>query len=78
MKNADLINLSTLALTLVTSSLAGGGMPGGAATAQQAHEAYIRAINGDNIDALMGMLADDIVYQNPNEPEIMGRTAVRA
>jgi ketosteroid isomerase-like protein len=42
-----------------------------------AHGAYVEAINSNNVDTLMADLTDDIVYQSPNEPEIVGKQAVR-
>ena len=42
-----------------------------------AHGAYVAAINSNNTDMLMADLTDDIVYQAPNEPEIIGKDAVR-
>lgn len=37
-------------------------------TARQAHEAYVAAINSNNLDSLMAMLTEDVVYQAPHEP----------
>ncbi len=45
--------------------------------ARVAHEAYVSAINSNDIETLMATLTDDIVYQSPNEPEIVGKDAVR-
>jgi ketosteroid isomerase-like protein len=35
------------------------------------------AINSNDTETLMAELTDDIVYQAPNEPEIVGKDAVR-
>lgn len=49
-----------------------------AAIGEAAHKAYVDAINSNNADTLMGVLTDDVVYQAPHEPEIVGKAAVRA
>lgn len=43
----------------------------------EAHGAYVDAINSNDIEKLMAVLTDDIVYQAPGAPEIIGRDAVR-
>jgi ketosteroid isomerase-like protein len=42
-----------------------------------AHRAYVAAINSNDTETLMADLTDDMVYQAPNEPEIVGKEAVR-
>ncbi len=42
-----------------------------------AHGAYVAAINSNDTEKLMAALTDDIVYQSPHEPEIVGKDAVR-
>jgi len=42
-----------------------------------AHDAYVAAINSNDTETLMADLTDDIVYQAPGEPEIIGKDAVR-
>ena len=42
-----------------------------------AHGAYVAAINSNDTETLMADLTDDIVYQVPSEPEIVGNDAVR-
>lgn len=42
-----------------------------------AHGAYVAAINSNDTETLMADLTDDIVYQAPNEREIIGKDAVR-
>src|SRR5215475_13656712 len=39
---------------------------------EAAHGAYVTAINSNNVDILLADLTDDIVYQSPGEPEIIG------
>ena len=50
---------------------------GAAASAHQAHEAYVTAINSNNLDALLGVLTDDVVYLSAHEPAMAGKAAVR-
>ncbi len=42
-----------------------------------AHGAYVAAINSNNSDTLLANLTDDIVYQAPGVPEVVGKPAVR-
>lgn len=42
-----------------------------------AHGAYVAAINSNNSDTLLANLTDDIVYQAPGAPEVVGKEAVR-
>jgi ketosteroid isomerase-like protein len=42
----------------------------------QAHGDYLAAINNNNLETLMADLTDDVVYQSPNEPELVGKAAV--
>ncbi|MBV8405876.1 MAG: nuclear transport factor 2 family protein [Gammaproteobacteria bacterium] len=42
-----------------------------------AHGAYVTAINSNDVETLMADLTDDVVYQSPGEPEIVGKAAVR-
>ena len=47
------------------------------AIAHQAHEAYVTAINSNNLDSLLAMLTEDVVYLSPHEPVLVGKAAVR-
>lgn len=44
---------------------------------REAHDAYVSAINSNDVETLLGDLTDDVVYQSPGEPEIVGKAAVR-
>ena len=45
--------------------------------AHKAHEAYVTAINSNNLDTLLGMLTNDVVFLAPQEPVMVGKAAVR-
>jgi ketosteroid isomerase-like protein len=47
------------------------------ATARKAFDNYVAAINSNNLDSLMGMLTDSVVFLSPNEPALVGKAAVR-
>jgi len=47
------------------------------AIARQVHEAYVAAINSNNLDSLLAMFTDDVVYLSPHEPAVVGKAAVR-
>ena len=44
---------------------------------QQAHENYVRVINSNNIDSLMSMMTDDVVFLAAGAKPIVGKAAVR-
>lgn len=46
--------------------------------AHAAFGAYVAAINSNNIDSLMAVLTDDVVFLSPHEPILSGKAAVRA
>jgi ketosteroid isomerase-like protein len=43
-----------------------------------AHHTYVSAINSNDPDRLIADLTDDVVYQAPGAPEIVGKAAVGA
>jgi ketosteroid isomerase-like protein len=43
-----------------------------------AHGGYVSAINSNDVETLMGVLTDDVVYQAPGAPEVVGKAAVKA
>ena len=45
--------------------------------ANQAHEAYVTAINSNNLDSLLGMLTEDVVFLSAHESVMVGKAAVR-
>lgn len=48
------------------------------AAVQQAHDAYVAAINANAVETWVGTLDDDVVYLVPNQPAIVGRDAAAA
>jgi hypothetical protein len=42
------------------------------AAAHQAREAYVTAINSNNLDSLLGMLTDDVVFLSAHDPVMVG------
>jgi ketosteroid isomerase-like protein len=42
------------------------------AAAHAAHDAYVNAINSNDVGALLATMTDDIVYLPPNSPAIVG------
>ncbi|QIG54938.1 nuclear transport factor 2 family protein [Altererythrobacter sp. BO-6] len=41
------------------------------------HADYVDAINSNDIDQVMALLSDDVVFQVAGEPELIGKSAVR-
>lgn len=46
-------------------------------SAHQAHEAYVTAINSNDLDTLLGVLTDDVVFLSAHEAPMVGKAAVR-
>jgi ketosteroid isomerase-like protein len=46
-------------------------------TAHLAHAAYTSAINSNNLDSLMGMMTEDVVFLAAHAPPMVGKAAVR-
>lgn len=47
------------------------------AAAHLAHENYVSAINSNQLDSLLGMLTEDVVFLAPNTPVMAGKEALR-
>lgn len=45
--------------------------------AHLAHEAYVEAINSNDLDQLLEMLTDDVVFLAPNEKPYVGKEALK-
>ena len=45
--------------------------------AHRAHQNYVDAINSNNLDSLLGMLTQDVVFLAANAPPMVGKAAVR-
>lgn len=69
------------ALLLFAVGCSGGGTPSVPADTRAietaAHDGYVAAINSNNVDTLMDGLTDDVVFQAPGAPEVIGKVAVR-
>lgn len=53
------------------------GNPAAEASAHLAHEAYVNAINSNDLDQLLEMLTDDVVFMAPNEAVMSGKDQVK-
>ena len=73
--------LATATLAVLAScSAKPAGAPGAVdvqAIEKAAHGGYVAAINSNDVDTLMSDLTDDIVYQAPGAPEVVGKPAVK-
>jgi ketosteroid isomerase-like protein len=75
--------ISSLAALLVCAACTQSNSPGATSRpapdlpAHRAHEAYVTAINSNNLDMLLSMLTDDVVYMSAHEPPYVGKNAVR-
>lgn len=48
------------------------------ASAHLAHDAYVEAINSNNLENFLDMLTDDVVFMAPNAPIMVGKDELRA
>jgi ketosteroid isomerase-like protein len=67
-------------LTIGTTCSAAAPPEAGAAegsSAHLAHQAYVKAINSNDLDSVLGMLTDDVVFMAPNDKPYVGQAAVR-
>lgn len=70
----------TVALALVAAGCSGKPADAPvdlAAIEKAAHGGYVAAINSNDTETLMADLTDDVVYQYPGAPELVGKEAVR-
>ncbi len=49
-----------------------------AAIGHAAHDTYLAAINSNDLDTFVADLTDDVVFQAPGAPEMVGKAAVKA
>lgn len=71
-------SLITLLLLFATAALTPClASPQPDASAHEAHEAYVTAINSNKLETLLSMLTEDVVFLAPNEPPMVGKAAVR-
>lgn len=45
--------------------------------AHKAHENYVRAINSNNVDSLVSMMTDDVIFLATDAKPVVGKSAVR-
>jgi ketosteroid isomerase-like protein len=50
---------------------------GADAAAHKAHDAYVTAINSNDLNTLLGMLTEDVVFLSAHESVMVGKAAVR-
>ena len=53
------------------------GAPVAALATPAVHEAYTAAINSNDLEKLLAIMTDDVVFMAPNSAPIIGKTAVR-
>ena len=81
MERSKLVLATATLAVLASCSAKPAGAPGAVdvqAIEKAAHGGYVAAINSDDVDTLMSDLTDDIVYQAPGAPEVVGKAAVKA
>ncbi|HWF00735.1 MAG TPA: nuclear transport factor 2 family protein [Caulobacteraceae bacterium] len=80
--NATICASAAAALLLLAAGSASpqsvAGSPDVKAIEEAAHGGYVAAINSNDVETLAADLTDDVVYQAPGAPEVVGKAAVRA
>ena len=41
------------------------------------HQTYVDAINSNDIDRILALMSDEVVFQVPGEPELIGKAAIQ-
>ena len=72
--HAKATSLGACALSLI--SIAGAWADGAEDAARRAHDAYLAAINANDLERFLETVTDDIVFIAPNAPLMAGRTEV--
>ena len=49
-----------------------------AASTGDLHRNYVAAINSNDTSRILALMSDDVVFQVPGEPELIGKEAVQA
>ena len=81
MERSKLVLATAMLAVLASCSAKQAGAPAAVdvqAIEKAAHGGYVAAINSNDVDTLMSDLTDDIVYQAPGAPEVVGKAAVKA
>lgn len=42
------------------------------------HQTYVAAINSNDIGCILALMSDDVVFQLPGEPELIGKAAIQS
>jgi len=46
--------------------------------AEALHHNYVAAINSNDTETILGLMSEDVVFQVPGEPELVGKEAIAA
>ncbi|EJL31145.1 nuclear transport factor 2 family protein [Novosphingobium sp. AP12] len=71
-----LIRRAALAALLALTGSCSAAPSATEAIERLAHDTYVAAINSNDADTLLADLTDDVVYQAPGAPEVVGKAAV--
>lgn len=70
------IELTTVAATVLALAGAASAATPQERAAHQAHDAYLAAINSNDLDTFLGAVTEDIVFIAPNSPVMVGKAEV--
>jgi ketosteroid isomerase-like protein len=71
------VMLALLAIGTTCSAAPPSDAAAAASSAHLAHQAYVKAINSNTLDSILGMLTEDVVFMAPNDKPYVGKAAVR-
>lgn len=72
-----LLTICTLFIVGTCTAQENSDLSAAEASAHDAHENYISAINSNNLDSVLAMLTEDVVFLAANTPVMVGKDAVR-
>jgi ketosteroid isomerase-like protein len=75
---ARLASAVALSALLLGCASTGDGAEASRDIGERAHGAYVTAINSNDLDAILAVLTDDVVFMPPGSPRLVGKPAVRS
>lgn len=69
--------LATLCASCHTTAASSGERTSAEAGVHRAHDAYVDAINSNDVERMLATLTDDVVFLAPNTPVMVGKDALR-
>jgi len=72
-----LVTVSFLSLSALTAHAQASHPAAHADAGAAIHEAYVEAINSNDLGRLLGIMTDDVVFMAPNSAPVVGKAAIK-